>query len=110
MENERKIVTALSMRDDDQVPELFVKCECAAEALEITYWDDDKQFFVSFWDIGRSKVSWVPWKQRLQMIWKILRGKDLYSDMVILDHKRAKQAADFINEILDKEDVQSNNN
>ena len=107
MEENRKTITALSMRDDDQIPELFVKCECAAEALEISYYDDDKSFYVAFWDIGRGKVSWMPWKKRFQMIWKIIKGEDLYADMVILDHKRAKQTADFINEILDK-DVQSN--
>lgn len=107
MEDKRENVTALSMKDDDQIPELFVKCECACEALEISYYDDDKTFYVAFWDIGRRRVSWMPWKNRLRMIWKILRGKDLYADMVILDHKRAKQTADFINEILDK-DVQGN--
>jgi hypothetical protein len=42
------------------------------------------------------------------MIWKILRGIDLYADMVVLDHKRAKQTANFINEILDK--AESSNN
>ena len=107
MEGKRGTVTALSMRDDDQIPELFVKCECATEALEISYYDDDKTFYVAFWDVGRRKVSWVPWRKRFQMIWKILSGEDLYADMVILDHKRAKQTADFINEILEK-DVQSN--
>ena len=107
MEDKRGTVTALSMRDDDKTLEIFIKCQCACEALEITYYKEDEEFFVAFWDVGRSKTSWMPWKRRFQLIWKILRGKDLYGDMVILDHKRAKQAADFINEILDK-NVQSN--
>ena len=94
-------------REEYETPSLFVKCECAAEALEIAYWEDDKEFFISFWDIGRRRVSWIPWKKRFEIIWRIIRGKDLYSDMVILDHKSAKQAVDFINEILEK-DVQSN--
>jgi len=33
------------------------------------------------------------------MIWKIICGIDLYSDMVVLDHKRAKEMANFINGI-----------
>ena len=108
IEDNRKMVTALSMRDDDQIPELFVKCECAEEALEISYYDDDKTFYVAFWGTGRRNVSLVPWRKRIRMIWKILRGIDLYADMVVLDHKRAKQTADFINEILDK--AESSNN
>ena len=80
--------------------EIFVKCECQGEAIEITYWPEDKEFYLAFWDIGRSKVSWLPWRKRLQIIWRVIRGKDLYSDMVILDHERAKTVVDFINKNL----------
>lgn len=41
------------------------------------------------------------------MIWRILKGKDLYADMVILDYAKAKELVDFINKKLE-EDVQSN--
>jgi hypothetical protein len=37
------------------------------------------------------------------MIWKIIKGKNLEADGVYLDHKRAKQTADFINGILEEE-------
>ena len=41
MEPKRGTVTALSMRETDQIPELFVKCHCAAEALEFSYYDNE---------------------------------------------------------------------
>jgi len=86
--------------------EIFVKCDCHVEAIEVHHWKEDQSFYISFWDCGRSKISWVPWKQRLQIIWNTLRGKDLYADMVILNYEKAKQVADFI--IREIEDVQSN--
>jgi hypothetical protein len=49
----------------------------------------------------------MPWKKRLNLIWRIIRGKDLYADMVILDYEKSKKVADFINQILEN-DVQSN--
>jgi hypothetical protein len=86
--------------------EIFLKCDCHMEAIEVKHWEDDQSFFFSFWDYGRSKVSWMPWKKRLTLIWRILRGKDLYTDMVILDYEKSKQLANFIN--LELDDVQSN--
>lgn len=86
--------------------EIFLKCDCHTEAIEIQHWKDDRSFYFSFWDYGRSKISWMPWKKRFELIWRILRGKDLYADMVILDYEKSKQVANFINIELD--DVQSN--
>ena len=108
MEPKRGTVTALSMRETDQIPELFVKCHCAAEALEISYYDnesyvDDQLFHVVFWDTGRKQSSAIPWRERWKIIWTIIRGEDLEADGVYLDHKRAKQTADFINGILEEE-------
>ena len=87
--------------------ELFIKCDCYAEAIQIQHWKEDQSFYFSFWDYGRSKVSWMPWKKRLTLIWKIIRGKDLYADMVILDYEKSKKVVEFIKKEL--EDVQSNN-
>lgn len=97
-----------SPKQNEDVPEsIFVKCDCHVEAIELQHWADENSFYISFWDMGRSKISWMPWKKRIEMIWRILRGKDLYADMVILDYEKAKEVADFINKKLE-EDVQSN--
>lgn len=82
---------------------IFIKCDCHAEAIEIQHWSDENVFYVSFWDYGRSKISWLPWKKRLGLIWRILRGKDLYADMVILDQEKAKEVVDFINKKLEQD-------
>lgn len=108
MEPKRQTVTALSRRDTDQIPELFVKCHCAAEGLEISYYDnesyaDDQLFHVVFWDTGRKQSSAISWRERWKMIWTIIKGEDLQADGVYLDHKRAKQVADFIHGILGKD-------
>lgn len=88
--------------------EIFVKCDCHAEAIEIQHWEEEESFYFSFWDYGRSQIGRLPWSKRVGMIWKILRGKDLYADMVILDHAKAKEVANFINKEIE-EHVQSNN-
>jgi hypothetical protein len=107
MEDERESLTELGWREKDQIPELFVKCHCAAEALEISYYSEknngENMFHVVFWDTGRKKGSSIPWTERWGMIWKIIRGENLEADGVYLDHKRAKQTADFINGILEEE-------
>ena len=112
MEEKRESLTELGWREKDQIPELFVKCHCAAEGLEISYYDnesyaEDQLFHVVFWDTGRKKSSAIPWRERWKMIWRIIRGEDLQADGVFLDHKRAKQVADFINGILGKESTAS---
>ena len=112
MEPKRETVTALSMREADQIPELFVKCHCAEAGLEISYYDnesyaDDQLFHVVFWDTGRKQSSAIPWRERWKIIWTIIRGEDLEADGVYLDHKRAKQVADFIHGILGKNSTAS---
>ena len=84
----------------ENTKEIFIKCDCHAEAIEITYYPDDESFYLAFWDIGRKKISSLPWKKKISMIWKIIRGKDLYSDMIILNHDRAKDVANFINDSI----------
>lgn len=88
--------------------EIFIKCDCHMEAIEVQHWKDDASFYVSFWDYGRSQIGRLSWSKRFGMIWKILRGKDLYADMVILDYTKAKEVANFINKEIE-EHVQSNN-
>lgn len=77
--------------------EIFVKCDCETEGIEVQHWNDEKSLCFSFWAYGRSNTSSIPWRHRVRMIWKILMGKDLYSDMVILNYEKAKEVADFIN-------------
>ena len=90
--------------EEEVCDSVFIKCDCHAEAIEIQHWKDDKTFYISFWDYGRSKISWIPWRKRFELIWRIIRGKDLYADMVIIDHEKARDMVNFINEKL-KEDV-----
>lgn len=86
--------------DEAEKENIFIKCECHAEAIEVHYWKEDGEFYLSFWDIGRSKVSWIPWRKRFLMIWRILMGKDLYADMIILNKDKAKELVNFINDKL----------
>jgi hypothetical protein len=111
MVDENVSMTELGWREHDQIPELFVKCHCAAEALEISYYSEknngENMFHVVFWDTGRKKVSSISWKEKWGLIWKIIRGENLEADGVYLDHKRAKQTADFIYGILEKDTTAS---
>jgi hypothetical protein len=39
------------------MPGFFVKSQYVIEALEISYNEDDKSFYIVFWGVGRKRVS-----------------------------------------------------
>ena len=76
---------------------IILKCDCHAEAMEITYEPEFKQFWFAYWGYGftNKKLSFF---RRIKWAFKLLITGTLYTDFVILDDDKAKQLADFINE------------
>ena len=81
---------------------LFVKCDCHAEGIEVTYekeQDGSKEFWFAFYMWGRSGYK-LSWGRRLKYIWMVITGKDLYGDMVILNEEKTKELVEFLNQKL----------
>ena len=74
----------------------MVECECSAEALEVQYWPDEKQFYVAFWQQGFNRP--LRWRERVQWVWRILFSGCPWGDMVILSPEKAKAVSEFINQ------------
>lgn len=77
--------------------ELFIKCECHGEGIEITRDEELNQYYFAFWGYGFSNTKKYSLWRRLKLAWTLLRKGRLYNDMVILDDTKATQLVEFIN-------------
>ena len=84
---------------DTQEKSLMVKCECSSESLEVQYWPEDKQFYVTSWQQGFIHRPFS-WRERIKWMWHILKTGNPWGDMIILSPTKAKEISDFINKNL----------
>lgn len=63
--------------------ELFVKCECGCEGLNIALDSDTGDVFFSMWYYGKNDLTW---SHKLRWIWHIIKG-DPYLDEIIIGRK-----------------------
>ncbi len=90
------------MNEPSTNKELFLKCTCHGEALQIEYevdkrWNEDGEYWVSLWERGFDGI--LCWRERLRWVWNILKTGKPFSDHVILSKQDAIKLRDFINEI-----------
>ena len=71
----------------------MVFCECGSEAIQVSWWEDDPEVFLSNWSHGSGGIVW---RHRLKHIWQILRKGHPYTDSVILSPDEAKKLADAL--------------
>ena len=64
------------------------KCNCGCGGVEISKWEDDGKKFVYIEFLKRCR-SGRSWKQRLKMIWRLLRWGYYYDDEIILTKETA---------------------
>ena len=60
--------------------ELFVKCECGCEGLNITLDNDTGDVFFSMWYYGRSNLTV---SSKLRWIWHIIKGEPHPDEIII---------------------------
>lgn len=77
--------------------ELFIKCECHGEGIEITRDDELNQYYLAFWGYGFNNNKKFSFWRRLIFAWMLIIKGTLYNDMVILDDNKATELVDFIN-------------
>ena len=91
--------------------EKFFKCSCHGEGMFVTLFDDEENFYFSYWGQGLRPRS-MSWWQRMRLCWKILRDGEAYEDEIILEKDKAGELAVWLNtEInrLDNEREKKNN-
>ena len=72
---------------------IFAKCECHAHAVEISWFRGDDgtyedRVYLNFWHHGHQ--DYTLW-ERIKMAWRILRGRTVEIDEIILDREETKQ-------------------
>ena len=65
--------------------EAFVPCSCGSEGLHVFKFKQDKELYISIWELGYGKDNRLSWKQRIRYIWQILKDGRPYGDQIVLD-------------------------
>ena len=82
---------------------LMVRCKCHEHILEITYDDDWYEnaalnvFYFSVWNQSPTPFSF---SDRLKLIWRLVRGKNLEGGDVLVDKEDARVLVNFLNKKL----------
>jgi hypothetical protein len=91
----------MSVIKDDKT--LMVRCKCHGHILEVTYDEDWYEnaalnvFYFSVWNQTPTPVSFF---DRLKLIWRLVKGKNLEGDDVLIDKEDARALINFLNKKL----------
>ncbi len=81
----------------------MVLCECGSEAIQVSWWDDEPEVFLSNWTSGLPNTG-IVWKHRIKHIWQIITRGHPYTDSVILSPDEAKKLADALWKAVSRDD------
>ena len=78
----------------------FYLCECGTEAISVSDWSDDSETLVgiSIWRIGG--VCRYRLRDKLSLIWDIIRNGHPWTDDILLDGSQARELAGNIMKIV----------
>lgn len=78
--------------------EEFYICECGCDAISVTI--DDDYVCLSMWTIEPDSEVFS-WKNRIRLIWQIIKRGHPCLDSIILSKDKAKELADEITRIIE---------
>lgn len=76
------------------------KCTCEGQGVSVQDWYDQNEIWLSFWSIGNFTLSWI---QRIKEAFRIFKTGEQYPDMVILEYNTARDFAQHILMLVEKE-------
>lgn len=85
----------------------FIQCQCSSEGLMVRYYreffndNNIKEFYFSLFNEGFQGRK-MYWKDKLRLIWKIIKTGQPYTDQLILHEQDTKKLVDFLNEKLNE--------
>lgn len=81
--------------------EKFFKCDCHGEGMFITRFEEEEEFYFSYWGQGFYPRNMGLW-QRIKMCWQILWKGEAFEDEIILHKDKAGEMAVWINTEINK--------
>jgi len=76
--------------------DLFIECSCHGEAIRAEKQEDGDVWF-SFWQHGFGTKE-LNLKNRIRLMWQILRTGHSYTDMIILEKNKVEKLVEFLKE------------
>ena len=76
--------------------EKFIQCDCWGEGMLITKFDDEEEMYFSYWRAGINPIKLSFW-MRLKVCYLALFKGNYYDDQVVLNKKKSKELANWIN-------------
>ena len=86
---------------DVKESEKFFKCGCQSEGILISRYEDEEEFYFSYWRLGIDPIKLSFW-MRLKLCWLILFKGNYYDDEVILDRHKAREMVDWLGSEIEK--------
>jgi hypothetical protein len=77
---------------------ILINCECESHALEVERLFEDKEYYLSMWNRGRSYFP-MSFRERLRWCWNILKTGVPYTDQMILNDEEMNKIIDFVNSV-----------
>lgn len=75
--------------------EIFLKCDCHGEAIMVSKFGGEEEFYFSYWGAGVNPKS-LRFSDKIKLCWKVLVHGNPYVDEVILNKAKAKELAAFL--------------
>lgn len=81
--------------------EIFFKCDCHGEGMFVTRFEDEEEFYFSYWAQGLCPRN-MTLRQRIRLCWKVLWTGEAFEDEIILHKDKAGEMAVWINSEINK--------
>lgn len=78
----------------------FILCDCANEILFVEYDEEYEMADIAIFETRSSFEASKSWYQKLRYCYRILTGKDAYSDQMMLTKDQMRQLKDFLESVL----------
>jgi len=66
------------MIQEENITELHIECSCGCSGIRISDWEDYDEAFITYYleAFQEKQKGWFRTKQKLSLIWAIIRGKE----------------------------------
>jgi hypothetical protein len=82
----------------------FIRCSCWGEGVLISKYDDESEFYLSYWREGINPMKLTFW-MRLKVCGMALFKGNYFGDQVVLAPEDAKKLAEWIKERLREDEM-----
>jgi hypothetical protein len=99
-------------------PELFLKCDCGTEGIELQFMgeprsaslpnldsgekldDTDYTLYLSIWELGTGSKKYT-FKDKLRYVWRVFTKNKPFGDQICLQKEKIIQLRNYLNTVSD---------